>query len=209
MKVNAFIVSRLEELASYKKQFENVFYFLEEEELFFIPKDEKWSAIECVEHINNLNEVYLPQLTEVCKKKNASQKELIELSWWQKRLRNMMSPLDHPKSKKIRTRTKLQPRRIQNPDHKISAQKVMENFISDLSQLEKIIRIIPESPELRNTRVMSAAPPIKFKSITALEMLLPHIGRHLSQAERILNGGKVEKKDRLKNEDVIFPGRDS
>ncbi len=37
MKVNAFIVSRLEELASYKKQFENVFYFLEEEELFFIP----------------------------------------------------------------------------------------------------------------------------------------------------------------------------
>jgi hypothetical protein len=208
MKVNAFIVSRLEELASYKKQFENVFYFLEEEELFFIPKDEKWSAIECVEHINNLNEVYLPQLTEVCKKKNASQKELIELSWWQKRLRNMMSPLDHPKSKKIRTRTKLQPRRIQNPDHKISAQKVMENFISDLSQLEKIIRIIPESPELRNTRVMSAAPPIKFKSITALEMLIPHIGRHLSQAERILNGGNVEKQAKLKNEDLIFPGRD-
>ena len=208
MKVNAFIVSRLEELASYKKQFENVFYFLEEEELFFIPKDEKWSAIECVEHINNLNEVYLPQLTEVCKKKNASQKELIELSWWQKRLRNMMSPLDHPKSKKIRTRTKLQPRRIQNPDHKISAQKVMENFISDLSQLEKIIRIIPESPELRNTRVMSAAPPIKFKSITALEMLIPQIGRHLSQAERILSGGNVEKQAKLKNEDLIFPGRD-
>ena len=85
----------------------------------------------------------------------------------------------------------------------------MENFIADLSQLEKIIRIIPESPELRNTRVMSAAPPIKFRAITALEMLLPHIGRHLSQAERILNGGKVEKKDKLKNEDVIFPGRDS
>ena len=208
MKVNAFIASRLEELDAYKKQFENVFYFLEEDELFFIPRDEKWSAIECIEHINNLNEVYLPQLTEVCKKKNASQKELIELSWWQKRLRNMMSPLDHPKSKKIRTRTKLQPRRIQNPYHKISAQKVMENFISDLSQLEKIIRIIPESPELRNTRVMSAAPPIKFKSITALEMLIPHIGRHLSQAERILNGGNVEKQAKLKNEDLIFPGRD-
>ena len=208
MKVNAFIASRLEELDAYKKQFENVFYFLEEDELFFIPRDEKWSAIECIEHINNLNEVYLPQLTEVCKKKNASQKELIELSWWQKRLRNMMSPLDHPKSKKIRTRTKLQPRRIQNPYHKISAQKVMENFISDLSQLEKIIRIIPESPELRNTRVMSAAPPIKFKSITALEMLIPHIGRYLSQAERILSGGNVKKQAKLKNEDLIFPGRD-
>ena len=209
MKVNAFIVSRLEELASDKKQFENAFYFLEDEELFFIPNGEKWSAIECIEHINNLNEVYLPPLTDVCKKSNATQKDVMQLTWWQKRLRNMMSTLDHPKSKKMRTRAKLQPRRIQNPNLKISAQKVMENFIADLSQLEKIIRIIPESLELRNTRVMSAAPPIKFKSITALEMLLPHIGRHLSQAERILNGGKVEKKDKLKNEDVIFPGHDS
>lgn len=209
MKVNAYIVSRLEELASYKKQFESAFYFLEDEELFFIPNGEKWSAIECIEHINNLNEVYLPQLTDVCKKNNTSQKDVLQLTWWQKRLRTMMSPLDHPKSKKMRTRAKLQPRRIQNPNLKISAQKVMENFIADLSQLEKIVRIIPESAELRNTRVMSAAPPIKFKSITALEMLLPHIGRHLSQAERILNGGKVEKKDKLKNEDLVFPGRDS
>ena len=74
MKVNAFIASRLEELDAYKKQFENVFYFLEEDELFFIPRDEKWSAIECIEHINNLNEVYLPQLTEVCKKKTPLKK---------------------------------------------------------------------------------------------------------------------------------------
>ena len=207
MTVNSFIVSRLEELAIYKEQFESIFYFLENEELFFIPNGEKWSAIECIEHINNLNEVYLPQLTDVCKKKNASLKDVIQLTWWQQRLRNMMLPLDHPKSKKMRTKANLQPRRIHNPNLKISAQKVMENLISDLSQLEKIIRIIPRSPELRNTRVMSTVSPIKFKSITALEMLLPHIGRHLDQAERIINCGKVERKAILKNEDVIFPSR--
>lgn len=207
MTVNSFIVSRLEELAIYKEQFESIFYFLENEELFFIPNGEKWSAIECIEHINNLNEVYLPQLTDVCKKKNASLKDVIQLTWWQQRLRSMMLPLDHPKSKKMRTKANLQPRRIHNPNLKISAQKVMENLISDLSQLEKIIRIIPRSPELRNTRVMSTVSPIKFKSITALEMLLPHIGRHLDQAERIINCGKVERKAILKNEDVIFPSR--
>ena len=207
MTVNSFIVSRLEELAIYKEQFESIFYFLENEELFFIPNGEKWSAIECIEHINNLNEVYLPQLTDVCKKNNASLKDVIQLTWWQQRLRNMMLPLDHPKSKKMRTKANLQPRRIHNPNLKISAQKVMENLISDLSQLEKIIRIIPRSPELRNTRVMSTVSPIKFKSITALEMLLPHIGRHLDQAERIINCGKVERKAILKNEDVIFPSR--
>ena len=56
MKVTEFIDSRLEELALYKTQFESSFYFLEDDELFFIPTGEKWSAIECIEHINNLNE---------------------------------------------------------------------------------------------------------------------------------------------------------
>jgi hypothetical protein len=209
MKVTEFIDSRLEELALYKTQFESSFYFLEDDELFFIPTGEKWSAIECIEHINNLNEIYLPQLTEVCNKGRASQEVLIQLSWWQKRLRNMMSPLEYTTAKKTRTRKKLQPRRIRNPQHKISAQKVMENFISDLSHLEKLIRIIPSSPELRNSKVMSAAPPIKFKSLTALEILVPHIGRHLYQAERILNGGNIQKKAKKKDEDLIIPSNDS
>ena len=73
MKVQDFIDSRLEELANYKKQFETAFYFLEEDELFFIPEGEQWSAIECIEHINNVNEGYLPQLTKVCQAEEASQ----------------------------------------------------------------------------------------------------------------------------------------
>ena len=209
MKVQDFIDSRLAELANYKKQFETAFYFLEEDELFFIPEGEQWSAIECIEHINNVNEGYLPQLTKVCQAEEASQSEELTLTWFQKKAHGWMSPLSKPEARKIRAPKKLQPRRIQNPELKLSAQKVMENFISDLSQIEKILRIIPHSPELRNTKVMSAAPPIKVKTLTGLEMMVPHIGRHLEQAERILKGGRLAKEAQVENPDLIFPSREA
>ena len=208
MKVQDFIDSRLAELANYKKQFETAFYFLEEDELFFIPEGEKWSAIECIEHINNVNEGYLPQLTKVCQAEEASQKEALTLTWFQKKVRGWMSPLSNPQAMNMRAPKKLQPRRIQNPELKLSAQKVMENFIADLGQIEKLLRILPHSPELRNTRVMSAAPPIKVKTITGLEMIVPHIGRHLEQAERILKGGRLAKTSLNENPDIIYPTRD-
>ena len=208
MKVQDFIDSRLAELANYKKQFESAFYFLEEDELFFIPEGEKWSAIECIEHINNVNEGYLPQLTKVCQAEEASQAQELSLTWFQKKAHGWMSPLSKPEARKIRASKKLQPRRIQNPELKLSAQKVMENFISDLSQIEKILRIIPHSPELRNTKVMSAAPPIKVKALTGLDMIVPHIGRHLEQAERILKGGRLAKEGAEENPDIIYPTRE-
>gem|GEM_PF-5396180 len=56
MQTPEYIANRLNELAQHKAQFERAFYFLEDEELFFIPEGEQWSAIECIEHINNVNE---------------------------------------------------------------------------------------------------------------------------------------------------------
>ena len=208
MKVQDFIDSRLAELANYKKQFESAFYFLEEDELFFIPEGEQWSAIECIEHINNVNEGYLPQLTKVCQTEVASQTEEFALTWFQNKTRGWMSPLSKPQALNMRAPKKLQPRRIQNPELKLSAQKVMENFIADLGQIERLLRIIPHSPELRNTKVMSAAPPIKVKALTGLEMIVPHIGRHLEQAERILKGGRLAKEGVEENPDIIYPTRE-
>ena len=87
--------------------------------------------------------------------------------------------------------------------------KVMENFIADLSQIEKLVRIIPNSQDLCNSKVSSALPPFKIKSITALEIMIPHIARHLMQAERILNGGKLAKDNAPTNPDLIYPTREA
>ena len=209
MQAPEYITNRLNELAQHKAQFEQVFYFLEDDELFFIPEGELWSAIECIEHINNVNEVYLPQLTKVCQLTDAKESSALEMGWLTKKARVWMQPITKAKALKIPAPKKLKPRRLRNPNLKIAPQKVMENFISDLSQIEKLVRIIPNSKALCDSRVTSALPPFKIKSITALEIIIPHIARHLAQAERILKGGKLAKDNAPTNPDLIYPTREA
>jgi len=209
MQAQEYIGNRLNELAQHKAQFERAFYFLEDEELFFIPEGEQWSTIECIEHINNVNEVYLPQLTKVCQLTDAKESSALEMGWLTKKARVWMQPITKAKALKIPAPKKLKPRRLRNPNLKIAPQKVMENFISDLSQIEKLVRIIPNSKDLCDSWVTSALPPFKIKSITALEIIIQHIARHLAQAERILNGGKLAKDNAPTNPDLIYPTREA
>ena len=209
MQAHEYITNRLKELAQHKAQFERAFYFLEDDELFFIPESEQWSAIECIEHINNVNELYLPQLTQVCQLPEAKESSSIKMGWFTKKAHAWMQPLTKAKALKIPAPKKLKPRRLRNPDLKIAPQKVMENFIADLSQIEKLVRIIPNSPDLCNAKITSALPPIKIKSLTALEIIIPHMARHLKQAERILNGGKLAKDNAPTNPDLIYPTREA
>lgn len=209
MQAQEYIGNRLNELSQHKAQFERAFYFLEDEELFFIPEGEQWSAIECIEHINNVNEVYLPQLTKVCQLTDAKESSALEMGWLTKKARVWMQPITKAKALKIPAPKKLKPRRLRNPNLKIAPQKVMENFISDLSQIEKLVRIIPNSKDLCDSWVTSALPPFKIKSITALEIIIQHIARHLAQAERILNGGKLAKDNAPTNPDLIYPTREA
>ena len=124
-----YIEKRLGELAQHKLYFERLFYFLEEEELFFIPDGEQWSAIECIEHINNVNEVYLAQLTKVCQLDQASQSQVLPLSWFQRKAYQWMSPLSKSGATKVHA-PKALATSYEDESLKISAQKVMENFIS-------------------------------------------------------------------------------
>jgi hypothetical protein len=199
--VEHYIESRLQELHQAREDFQRLFYFLEDTELLFIPEGELWSAIECIEHLNNTAEHYLPQLTKICKRENATESKTLRLSWIAGKLRHAMGTAANMK---MTAPKRVQPRRLTNKDLKIAPQKVMENFISDLDQIEKIVRILPASPQLRHAKITSLIPIIKLEGISALEILIPHIARHLKQAERILNGGRLAQED-SQNPDLIFP----
>jgi len=199
--VEQYIESRLQEIQQAREDFQRLFYYLEDQELLFIPEGELWSAIECIEHLNNTAEHYLPQLTIVCRTENAATSTTLKLSWIAGKLRQAMGPNT---SSRMKSPKRVQPRRLTNSDLKIAPQKVMENFISDLDQLEKIVRILPVSPDLRRTKITSLIPVLKLESITALELIIPHIARHIQQAERILKGGRLAE-EAPKNSDLIFP----
>ena len=119
MQAPEYITNRLNELAQHKAQFEQVFYFLEDDELFFIPEGELWSAIECIEHINNVNEVYLPQLTKVCQLTDAKESSALEMGWLTKKARVWMQPITKAKALKIPApkKTKTTPPQKSKPEN--------------------------------------------------------------------------------------------
>ena len=64
MKVDQYLKQRTAELSQHQQTFQRLFYFLEDQELLFIPDGESWAAIECIEHLNFVSEHYLPQLKQ-------------------------------------------------------------------------------------------------------------------------------------------------
>jgi len=206
MKVAQYLLQRTTEINQHQQTFHRLFYFLEDQELLFIPEGESWAAIECIEHLNFVFEHYLPQLKAICIS-DASTTEQTEISLNKSStlIRKFMTKNLGLWQRSIRAAGKVKPRRLQKHGHKFSPQKAMENFINDLDQLKKIISIIVSSTTLSNTKVNTTRPLLKIRSVTAIEYLIPHIGRHLNQAERILNGGHLSREQQSNNPDLIYP----
>ncbi|MEY2962801.1 MAG: hypothetical protein RL754_62 [Bacteroidota bacterium] len=204
--VQFYIDTRLAEIDSYQKTFERLFYFLEDDELFFIPEGEQWAAIEVIEHLNFFAELYLPQWTSLCKMEGSiSQTPTLKIGWSARKLRQWMEGDPDPSNKWNTAPKQSLPRRLRDENLRINAQKMLENFISDLDQLRRIVKIIPHSPKLRRSRVHMAVKAIRIPALSALELYIPHIGRHMKQAERILNGGRLYREEIANNPDLINP----
>lgn len=206
MKVAQYLLQRTTEINQHQQTFHRLFYFLEDHELLFIPEGESWAAIECIEHLNFVFEHYLPQLKAISISDAGSRKQTeISLNKLSILIRKFMTNNMGLGQRSIHAARKLKPRRLQKHGHKFSPQKAMENFIDDLDDLKKIISIIVSSTTLSNIKVNTTRPFLKIRSVTAIEYLIPHIGRHLDQAERILNGGSLAREQQSNNPDLIYP----
>jgi hypothetical protein len=208
MKVDQYLKQRTAELSQHQQTFQRLFYFLEDQELLFIPDGESWAAIECIEHLNFVSEHYLPQLTAICKSDAiVTEQTEVPLNMPSIFIRKLMTNNAGSWSSSMRAGDNLKPRRLQNLGHTFSSQKAMENFIADLDQLKKVVSIVGSSRILCNVKLNTTRPLLKIKSLTAIEYLIPHIGRHLNQAERILNGGHLAREQHSNNADIIYPNR--
>ena len=206
MNVDQYLFQRISEIEQHQQTFQRLFYFLEDQELMFIPEGESWAAIECIEHLNFVSEHYLPQLKAICvSDARTTEQTEISLNWSSILIRKFMTKNMGLWQRNIRAAEKVKPRRLQKHGHKFSPQKAMENFIDDLDQLKKIVSIISSSTTLCHAKVHTTRPLLKIRSVTAIEYLIPHIGRHLDQAERILNGGRLAREQQSNNPDLIYP----
>lgn len=151
------------------------------------PAADKWSAAQCIEHLNSYGRYYLPAIEnaiEASKKKGQQPSASFTAGWLGNYFTNLMKPSD--KMKKMAAPKDHTP--IANPN----VAKVVAEFID---QQEKMLKLLDEAKliNLNNTTVaISIAKFIKLKLGDVFLFLLAHNERHILQAERALGSRNWE-----------------
>ncbi|MBL1213509.1 MAG: DinB family protein [Ignavibacteriae bacterium] len=153
---------------------------LTEEKFNHKPASGGWSVGECIEHLNQVAEMYLPQIKDAITK--AEKKELFSNKEFKPRFiqKKMIDSLEPPYKMKMKTFKSMKP----------SSSLSMEEVLGRFNKLNNdFIGLIEESDKLDYGSVVVTSPVsslIKFKLGEAYLFLAVHTRRHLWQAEQVL-----------------------
>ncbi len=146
------------------------------------PGPGKWSAVQCLEHLNSYGRFYLPAMEKAI---DREEKQLYYTYFKSGLLGNyfyrlMLPGLDGKPKKKMRSP------KDHRPAEQLNTAQVLSEFISQLEKLEQLI-ILAQKRDLNRIKVpISIAPFIKLKLGDVLLFYTAHIRRHLLQAERAM-----------------------
>ena len=141
---------------------------------------ERWSVLECLEHLNYYGDFYLPEINKRIDKAAPSKNEDCQSTWLGNYFALMMLPAENGKMKKMNTFKSM------NPIDKRLGKEVVVKF---LKQQEEMLRLLDraKSVDLRRTKTAtSISKLIKLRLVDTLRVVIYHNQRHLKQAEEVL-----------------------
>ena len=156
---------------------ETKFQSLPDTQLNFKPSSDRWSILECFEHLNLYSQYYLKALETAISTATSSQPQEMKYTWIGKKSVTMMLPSN---TKKQKTFKKMIPAKS-----KLTAD-VLATFLNDQQRILKMI----EKASLLN--VSKAVVPVEFFKLLkmniaeTLEFVVVHEQRHVIQAENVL-----------------------
>jgi uncharacterized protein (DUF2164 family) len=145
------------------------------------PGTGKWSAAQCLEHLNSYGRYYLPAIEKAFTASSAQPVKDFKSGLLGNYFYKLMLT---DSSGKIRK--KMAAPKNHQPPANLDAAIVLSEFIS---QLEKTGQLITAAKQKNISKVkvpISIAPFIKLKAGDVLLFFIAHIGRHVQQAERAL-----------------------
>jgi hypothetical protein len=156
---------------------ETKFVALPDNQLNAKPAIDRWSILECFEHLNLYSQYYLTALEVAATRAGASASQEMKYTWIGKKSIAMMHPSN---TKKQKTFKKMIPAKSK------LTRDVLATFLNDQ---QRLLRLIEKSLQLDSTR--SLVPVEFFKLLKmniaeTLEFVIVHEQRHLSQAENVL-----------------------
>lgn len=162
---------------------ESKFSNLPDAQLNLKPAADRWSILECFEHLNLYSQYYLTALESAMSKATSPGVDEMKYSWIGKKSIAMMHPSNAKKQKTFKKMV---------PSKSGLTRDVLATFLNDQ---QRILRMIEKSRDLNVTR--SQVPVEFFKLLTmniaeTLEFVIVHEQRHLIQAENILKSKSSE-----------------
>lgn len=153
---------------------------IEEEALSQSPAPGKWSAVQCIEHLNSYNRYYLPQIEKALLNgayKNLPAQTTYKPGWIGSYFTKLMKPGVNGE-----LASKMQAPKDHRPAAHLNAKKVMTEFIEGE---EKLLSYLERAEELNIAKLrvpISIAKFIKLKLGDTFRFLIAHQQRHMLQA---------------------------
>jgi len=165
------------------------------EMLIASPGPGRWSAIQCLEHLNSYGRYYLPQIKKAIQaNQDKSPSQSFKSGWLGNYFYSLMNlPNDGKPARKMQSPKNHQPAPFPDPS------VVMHEFISQLETLGMLI-MQAKNVDLNQVKVpISIATFIKLKLGDVFLFYTAHISRHMAQAERALGTWREQEYPMLKN----------
>ena len=176
---NELIQKLQEQTENFLKEAISEWQMMPSEILLKQPTANKWSAAQCIEHLNSYGSYYLPAIEmaiKSSKKKGQKPLETFATGWLGNYFTNLMKPSDKMK--------KMAAPKAHTPIINLDVVKVVAEFID---QQEKMLKLLEDakSISLSDTKVaISIAKFVKLKLGDVLLFLAAHNERHILQAEK-------------------------
>jgi len=155
------------------------------------PAAGKWSANECLQHLNSYGNYYLPAIEQATKRSIDRQQypaSQFKTGWLGNYFTRLMLPAEDGTVKKMKSPGAHIPKSI------FDSHEVISSFID---QQEKMLQLLEAAKkiDLNKTKVpISIAPVISLKLGDVFSFIIAHNQRHVLQAETALNAQKATGK---------------
>jgi hypothetical protein len=156
--------------------------------LQYATAENKWSAIECIEHLNMTGRYYLPKMEEALEKgiaKGISSKSVFKSGFMGNYMYNSMKPKSGEIQNKVGTFKSINPQ-VKYKKATMDANKVCENFRMQLNTFRELLDKAAQT-DINKLKVPSLLGPILMLKLgDVFRFLLAHIDRHLIQAKNAI-----------------------
>lgn len=142
------------------------------------PSADRWSAIECIEHLNRYHSFYLDEIERALSRIDSTSKnEAVKYSWLGKKFITMMEPSNSRQHKTLKH---------MNPSNSVLPKNTVEVFLNGQARLQALLQQA-ESKNINAGKVrLEFFRIIRLTLPECMEFLVVHQQRHINQIRSTL-----------------------